>query len=530
MRSLIWSVLCLVMACAVARAQSSASLIPPVRTGTPTVTVSPESERLVIKDAATQEVVFDQQNMPMWQLWDPRLQASVRRQVQPDGVDLIYTFTNPTDEALPIGELVVGNFNMGSEIEFRSAHNLNNWNRTRSGPQYGAPGGYYPRDTYSPVWVMRNDRHVIGISLLYPLLEYKHDIQIVQFTWTQTPQPCTDWAFYIGLSNRAAGGPLRFDARIPAGQTRVYTVTVRVENDRNDWLHTLVPYRDFFRSLYGGVAYTRDTRPVMPQSASMGNDLSASNPFGYVGGPQARPDLHGWGPWINNVLAKRPDWARFMVWAPSGMFNAPQSLELNYPYQFTTNWLSDPQTATATDPTNGLPRIKNAGCELGLWWGRSLQLMRQWNPTSWESFDPDNPEHRALALAEMDLAVAAGATCIGLDTFVADTTPSWKVVEWLQTMRTRYPSVKFITEPLQFDVMHRLAGSFLLISSWGGPPDVNNLFPLKEPLLLADFLLPGHETWGAYAYTNHRALGVFPSDPADQNRLYQRDAERIASF
>jgi hypothetical protein len=128
-------------------------------------------------------------------------------------------------------------------------------------------------------------------------------------------------------------------------------------------------------------------------------------------------------------------------------------------------------------------------------------------------------------MAELDAAVRAGATEIGLDTFNMRYTPVWKLVPWLERMRESYPGVKFIIEPISSDIMHRLGAMFIL--GWNAEEvhEEADLYHLNNPFYLADLLLPGHESWGAFSYHLHVAHG-FPVTP----ELVQQDMERFASM
>ena len=132
--------------------------------------------------------MFLQQNMPMWQLGTRACRASVRRQVQPDGVDLIYTFTNPTDEALPIGELVVGTPQHGLG-DRRFAGPQPQQLEPNTPPQYGAPGGYYRVTRTRPCGSCKRparDRH--QPALPPPRDKHRHPDRAVHLD-PDTPQP-----------------------------------------------------------------------------------------------------------------------------------------------------------------------------------------------------------------------------------------------------------------------------------------------------------------------------------------------------
>jgi hypothetical protein len=64
------------------------------------------------------------------------------------------------------------------------------------------------------------------------------------------------------------------------------------------------------------------------------------------------------------------------------------------------------------------------------------------------------------------------------------------------------------------DVLHTLAGSVL--NGWTDvtpPQSPEDLYSIKHPLWLADFLLPGHETWAVYRYSEWVQYYNIKADP-----------------
>ena len=158
-----------------------------------------------------------------------------------------------------------------------------------------------------------NDEHAVGVSLLYPVLEYKHDVLITVNKAGgvfKGPKESRGWYVAFNLSNSPgakAHTTLSNPATLQPGQTRSYTVAVRAIKrsppKRNqsptgpqDWLETLVPYRDHFQKLYGQVPYVRDNRAVQGKAAGDVGITSDRNPRGFFGDNTSRPDIAGFGP------------------------------------------------------------------------------------------------------------------------------------------------------------------------------------------------------------------------------------------
>jgi hypothetical protein len=363
------------------------------------------------------------------------------------------------------------------------------------------------------------------------VLEYKHDVvtslnnphDATPGAGPMTPEDGSGWYAMFWLGNPIAPMTAHW-ATLAPGETRTYVMSVRVTRNPQEWQTTLLPYRDYFRAHYGGVKYTRDTTPILGTQLADQSLLSPANPFGF--GTQQRPDLHGWGPTKATLLSHYPTWPTIMLWSPSGLgLHHP---ERNYPYQFTTHWNATPKLAEVYNTTDGLPSIVAAGKKLGLWWGRACEVSTEWDSPNYELFDPDNPAHVQAALAEMDGASRAGATLVGLDTFMPSLTPVWKQYAWIQLLEQRYPNINFCTETSSCDIMHTIAPTFL--PGWQTyfptpPTSVNELIIINHPNYLCDLINPGHETWGQLSYQEQQVW--FHSQPT--NDQVHRDMATFAA-
>lgn len=450
---------------------------------------------------------------------------TIEFQAQPTGFDLLVTYENKTSETMGLGRLRLGVFTLGNNITFPDFRAICS-PRKADYNTFRAQSGRYPRNMYSPAWVIANDELAVGVSIQYPIMEYKHEVRLM----LQSPdgrraegEGGRGWMIELRLSNlggERGNAKLVDSGKIEPGQRQQYIISVRVTDHPHEWVRTLVPYRTFFRNTYGGVRYARDPRPVNAVSIANEWQISPDNLRGYL--PRYRPDLNGWTRLITDIDL-RHGWPRVMVWVPTGMYD--RDLENIFPYQFTTGWMDDPELATAVDQEDGFPVIARTK-DLGLWWGRSLQVADQWNDDTLEDMDPDLPEHVTAAFAEMDLSQQAGATIIGLDTFTTDHTPIWKLYSWLKTLQDRYPKVRFCIEPRTCDILHTMAPTFFRgYADRSEPARMEDINILKNPFYLADFLLPGHETWGGMRYDGYtRYFGYSVSDEE-----VRRDVADIAS-
>jgi hypothetical protein len=91
---------------------------------------------------------------------------------------------------------------------------------------------------------------------------------------------------------------------------------------------------------------------------------------------------------------------------------------------------------------------------------------------------------------EVDGAVDAGATTIGLDAFSG--VDPWSGWAFLDIVQSTHPDLKLVIEPMTSDLFHNRAASYL----WVTRPTSQSGRQASGRHALADYLNPGHETWG----------------------------------
>ena len=430
--------------------------------------------------------------------FDQQVTPNVRFVPKPGGGDFVYTYTNNTDRPMRLGKISIPGMRMPGNMEvfrFRQdsfTQRLNNFEMAEA---------IYPNGTYSPVQIFQDDRNIVGVSLLYNAVEYNHPVQIATVSPSRFPgDNGQHWIVEFRFTHDY------FVATIPPGKTRTYTVAIRAVPRDQSWLKAITPYRDYFRSLYGPVDYVRDPRPVVGEAISSSGTASDANPRGF-NQPLLRPDVHGWGAWANRLrqYPQQQGLQRIMLWAPSGNFRAHP--ELNFPFQMLTGMNSIPRMR---DSFSQLSSVPNASINVGFWWGRSQNIMRGWDQgaVGSENFNMSNPEHRALAFAELDMATSVGATMIGLDAYVPrDPGDGYN---WLRAMKEHSPNVKFITENAASDLIHNLTPTF------------HEAAEIRTSHILGDFLNPGHETWAAMQFIRGPGGAVIPNPTIAQRQAEMR--------
>jgi len=452
------------------------------------------------------------------------------------GYDIVYTFDNTTHQDMPLGRLVVGTITLGENIRY-----LNVLRGTRlpsaHWDTYIGQAWAYPLNAYSPVSAIMNDDYAIGVSLLYPIETYKHDalVRVGRAGGIfKGPKESRGWFIAFDLSDdKHTNQYTKLDrpAMLPPGESRSYTVAVRVikragtwTNDptgEQDWLETLLPYRQYFQSRFGPVEYTRNDRPVHALEAANVGAQSVRNPRGFFGDRSSRPDLAGFGT-LARKLTKPNGFDRVMLWAPSGIY--PSHLRINFPNMFTLGWKDLPLLHSTAHLFRQVPR---SGKQLGFWWGRAAEYTDSWDAHTLTALDLSDTEHLADVAQKLTLAKDAGATLVGLDNFIHEHMPIWDQVRYLRAIRKIYPELKLIAEPMCCDIIHSVTPSF--VAAYRSPKDgiaESDFHKIRAPNYLADFMLPGHESWAFFRYPEIvRASGAHITAARTQ-----RDIARLADF
>ncbi len=457
-----------------------------------TTTVAPN--KLTIKENATGAMLFEQGKNPI--PYESECRATTVITPVPDGADLKITVTNTRKTPAIIGNFSLANFHVGRTVSFYDFHEDAQVKTITADSTGAAPGvqGIYPAQFYSPVLVFANDRYTVGVSVQYPFDQYLHTFTLGFGAAKGNPSD-PNWQAFIYNPDRLA-----------PGQTRTYTISVRVVDRARPWLATLTPYRDYFQSHYGAPKYTRDPRPVLGALYSEPSIQSPSNPWGWGVANALRPDVKGWGPLATQIASRAAHgYSRVMIWNPSGLYANTASSKAPFPPRFMTRMLEVPAQASSLDQL----RTLGTKMDVGYWWGVSTLLDPAWDPKNLRPLNPNDPKDVAAGFAELDMAASLNARTLGLDAFLSAGPPA--SYQWLRMMKERQPNMRFLTEDALPDVFHVLA------PTWAYAKD------LRGPKVLADFLIPGHETWGGIMFNTY---------PGPKMSRAQREAEieRVAAL
>ncbi len=441
------------------------------------------------------------------------VEATVTATPSDGGLDLAWSFTNHRDAAVTLSSLPLPSFSVGDP-----AYALNfigsGWAQRLSARESTGPRrmqATYPGELYSPVAVLIGESAAVGVTLQYDVMGAKHDVSL-----SIEPGEPGRWNVLLRLdrSPEQGDGVLRTPARLQPGERREYRASIRATANRESWIDTLAPYWHWFHDRFGGVTYTKDPAAIRGCLLCLSSEQSDGNPQGWV--PEAkRPDRRGYAGVVQVLAEALRQSNRAILWTPTGM--AWRNKELNYPFQFTTYWRDDPNGTMASAPDMLQSAQFDPSRSWGLWWGHSADFNPAWDTLPMTPLDPNSPAQRDAALAELRLAVASGATTVGLDAFSHASVPVWTLIPWLQELQKEAPTVRFCTEGRAPDVMHRLSPTWL--DFWRFAPDrfgESNL--IRGPFLLADWLLPGQETWAAMLFDRSAdaRLHGLASDPSAQ--------------
>jgi hypothetical protein len=363
--------------------------------------------------------------------------------------------------------------------------------------------------------------HVIGASLLYPVMQYKHNV----FLRTESPVaanvPIRGWNLFFANNLTNNGNRYSAVGELQPGQTRTYKLAIRVTTEGElcpePWITTLDPYKNYFRSQYGGVTYQRDGLPIaqrlLSQSQNIPSSYTPPNPYRFFDEPNLRrPDIYGFGSVARYFSAMQDrGFQRMMMWHGAGWANSDP--QLNSTFKFATHWLEGNTALFPTsyghnmaDAVDSLPLVSRNGRQLGMWWGNSSYPIHAWNVGPKDTANYDNLVHRQLAMNEMHVAVRAGAKFIGLDAF-PENHQAWESFPWLQMLRDSFPDVRFCVEQGSCDILHTLAPFYYYSNR------------IKTPHFLANYLLPGNEILAHIQANWYIGNGTF------QNEMSLRSAQ-----
>jgi hypothetical protein len=374
----------------------------------------------------------------------------------------------------------------------------------------------YPGVLYSPVGVLETGVTVLGVSVLYPVLEARHDVRISLLT------EGADSYIEVGLSNdaRPAGPDFRHGSlvnlkELEPGAEYTLTLAVRRVSPGDQALDAISAYREFFVSRYvRNRPRPVDRSPIAGVLVCTTDHCSPTNPRGWAD-PLVRPDIHGYGELVIRILTKAARFNRVVLWAPSGVNCVNKSL--NFPFNILSPLVAPLGSPQPTDIRQAFSRFRLAdGKAIGFWWGHSAEP-RAADDSDLVSLESSQPAAYALCRKELKLIAELQGRVVGLDAFTHGVVPVWNLVEHLRRMQTEFPELQFCTEGRACDVLHSLAPT--CVDAYRASAETFEISDYKVVVgrfVLADYLQPDHETW---------CLMLFDRVPAVSRTILDRQTE-----
>lgn len=470
-----------------------------------------------------------------------------------DGFDIDYDYDNQTGEIRSLGEFVIDGIRFGEDVTFEDMRITDrNDPPLVIDPAFGPEDDFafgeaiagsefktaYPVNWFVPCFVIRDSNYTIGISVLYPILDYQHRVRFSVVSDHARDQIGRTWTVRIRLnpSNGTNNGGAQFveQGELDPGEQASYRVSVRVmRNDDPAWTTTLMPYRDHFQNLYGAVDYWhgRDPRPVRGEFPTRKYAIdTCSGDLGYWDDPEdtspyfdavmnPRTPGVGWRAWTDNFkdTTATLGYERLMVWRMCGEFTkyfpCPDHQRYNLPFIFASNMpLIGNDEPMPGDSYLMLNEVPAAGVNFGLYWGRAGQPMApvnsldDWNleytvgpPEEGMVFTNDpidigDPIDQGLAYNEFRTALEAGAQWVGLD--ATSQFAPWDLVTWMNAlaadaMTEGFGQIRLTHEPFRNDFLITTFPAMQVGDRLGDLPG-----GARPPFItMCDFLAPGHEVY-----------------------------------
>ncbi len=450
-----------------------------------------------------------------------KVRPAIKIETKNDGFNVIYTFHNYSNDTASIGEFYLGKIKLDSTIYYRNTGYTfqEEEYRVKKNILFMSPARVYPStSSYSPVTVLRDSEYIIGISVIYPFMDYKHTINQLIVGTFYDDQPA-GWDLIIQVNKNCNGQQYYKSGDLAPGEYRKYELYFRVKKVRNirkDWRDVISPYKDYFDRSFAPMSYKQNRNPILGYHGVSDHLVNLDNPYGYwtvknntgLYDHPFRPDQKGFKSTTDYLLRllRSYSFKRIMVWAPTGLYlKHPQR---NYPFQFTSQWYNSIIVGNDSEDVNRMndavihfKKLTSRGYKLGLWWGHAIYVSRFWDSANFELFNPENISHWELSFRELDIAKETEVSDIGLDSF--NDLPGWDQVVWLDTMINRTKKkIKFVSEQYSFDVIHTRAAFFYAPWNVSGPHE------------LADYLVPKNEKW----------IQIIPENVNDINQYMKESA------
>ncbi len=453
----------------------------------------------------------------------PDVRAAIHSVPTDNGVDTLITLTNASNKVSELPNFRLGPITVDSSSKWMDFREVGR--PTQLDALGTSASATYPGLLYSPVAALITGDNMFAVSVMYPLLEFKHEVRLslcqnqgkyyIEFGFNNPP-----WV----ASNEYRYGRLAHLSRLAPGESRSYRVSARKTTTSKGLSEAILPYVDYFHRTYGTkLEYSPRRSRISGYLMGTTDHCSADNPHGWAV-EDIRPDRHGYSRIFLQLLERLSSVDRVILWGPSGLDCVDKSK--NYPFNILTPLMAQ---QTGRGPTEVFGRATLAEPKsLGVWWGHSAEPRASWEASSVVSLSSQPEAAYELCKKELSIARALHFTTIGLDAFSHVFEPTWVLVDHLRRMRKDFPEMQFCTEGRCCDVLHRIAPTFVDAYRPPGFLQVADERVVINRFLLADALMPDHETWCAMLFDRAASLkGV--SDPKSE-QFFNLEIKRVQSL
>ena len=179
-----------------------------------------------------------------------------------DGFELILNYRNENSTPTLMGHLEFWRWRVAGDLGMsRFRHDSVEEAITVAPGGIRQWGSHYPSDSYSPLMTLTDDERTIGVSIMYPVMDYQHGVRM-SMQATDRALGGQSWRFVIEWMNTNKPGPgippQLLTQKLEPGEEREYRVAFHVADNELKWFDPIEPYVQYFRSQYGGVTYKPD--------------------------------------------------------------------------------------------------------------------------------------------------------------------------------------------------------------------------------------------------------------------------------
>lgn len=468
--------------------------------------------------------------------------------LQSDGIDIYINYyndnPNSTSGYQSLGSIYFNGFSLGKLVDILNCRDgtkfnefdNNNYNIYNTNLLPESIG--YPNEKFSNVSVIRNSGYTVGIGVMTNVFNKNKEIYE---TWTcNGSETNSDWALKYDFQDNVLSYAGQTGYRQPRtllayNEGLDVKISIRVSPNNYDWWNTLQPYKEWFNERFGYIRYVRDQRPIVGIVPTQTTFIATGNLLGFD--PKFNINTSGYSVLSNIVKSFHNDrkYDRILLWSLGGLYNDSLSSQYNYP-SLTISPLIEGSTVHNLYPTlYDLEPIIDLSYDIpsmGYYAGYGTILHNEWNiqpingagsiggvqySNSVLDVDVDNSLVLYPKLKEIELA----SDYLKSNTFFLDAygvgLPLNQYVSYISLLTSLFPNMKIGAEASPCDAISLYGPSYLFHPNSSINAKTNWTY---GPHILAEYLMPGHETCLFGTYDGFRYKFGSLSSTTDINGYY----------